>query len=124
MRLLHAGIRAHGASIVEGTSEPERRRYRSLSLGQSLPLCRLSGNHRGGEGRGAALTHKISSRPSSAPKRSTYCQRSVDLPARRHATIRGGAWRRCPETAAEIAAARRAEAARSLKTSNDFRREI
>src|SRR5580692_1756028 len=56
MRLLHPGFCAHGASAAEGTSQPERRRYRSLSLGQSLPLRRLSGNHRSGESRGAAVT--------------------------------------------------------------------
>ncbi len=52
VRLLHARLRADDASIAQRASGPERRRNPPLSRRQSLPLRRLSGNHRGGEARG------------------------------------------------------------------------
>ena len=49
------GLRADGASIAERASGSERRGHPALSFRQSLPLRRLSGNHRSGEARGAAM---------------------------------------------------------------------
>ena len=47
------GFRADDASTAEAESRSERRGDRALSLGQSLPLRRLSGNRRGGAARRA-----------------------------------------------------------------------
>ena len=48
MRLLHAGLRADDASAPRPQSRSERGRHTALSLRQSLPLRRLSGDRGGG----------------------------------------------------------------------------
>ena len=46
VRLLHAGLRADGEAAARRASRSRRRRDPALSLRQSLPLRRLSGDHR------------------------------------------------------------------------------
>ena len=53
VRLLHARLRADGQAAARRVSRSGRRSHPRLSRRQSVPLRRLSGNHPGGEGRGA-----------------------------------------------------------------------
>src|SRR5688572_27040974 len=53
MRVLHAGFRADDAPAPRRDPRARRGRHPALPVGQSVPLCGVSGNHRGGEARRA-----------------------------------------------------------------------
>src|ERR1700736_5398063 len=59
LRLLYAGICVDGKAVVGRARGAERGRDRALSFWQSVPLRRLSGDHRGGEGRRAQAEGRV-----------------------------------------------------------------